>query len=190
MSHNLATYLFSSQEQLNLLLKQQPGTAYVKLYDREGRKIFAVDPKNPFCEVEMSRIAPWAFIMTDYFSGFGRQSATIWKDGVKSVYAEGEDEQEYMYHNYGAINTALKEMGVQKKGDDDEFDAIGLVKYRQCEDLFPNPACLDKEASLKNPSILDVFTKPVVRVDGKVILLDEDFDPVKPMEDPDKRREW
>jgi hypothetical protein len=70
-----------------------------------------------------------AWIETDYFGGFGEQSAILWKDGKKKRYRKRFG---------GNIDEALKELGVVCEGSD-EFDALGLGKHRL------NDAWLGKE---------------------------------------------
>lgn len=60
-------------------------------------------------------------IETDYFGGFGEQSAVIFDNGLKKP--------------VDSINDALKIMGVKKKSGMDEFDTIGLGNYRSNEDF-------------------------------------------------------
>ena len=71
-----------------------------------------------------------AEVRTDYFGGMGHQSATLKVNG-KVVYSES-DEFEF---GKTPINDVLKMMGVVKKQGMDEFDTIGLRKYRQNEDF-------------------------------------------------------
>jgi hypothetical protein len=68
---------------------------------------------------------PIAWIETDYFGGAGEQSAILWKDGKKRRFRD----------RYGGnIDAAMKELGVVCEGDQDEFDTLGLGKYRLNED--------------------------------------------------------
>jgi hypothetical protein len=67
---------------------------------------------------------PIAWIETDYFGGAGDQSAILWKDGKKKRY------RKRLGHN---IDDAAKELGVVCEGDFDEFDTLGLGRYRTNE---------------------------------------------------------
>lgn len=71
-----------------------------------------------------------AKIETDYFGGWGVQSAKLFVNN-KKVYDES-DEQDI---SLKPINTALKMMGVTAKSNMDEFDTIGLSKYRSNSDF-------------------------------------------------------
>lgn len=64
---------------------------------------------------------PIAWIETDYFGGFGEQSAILWKDGKKRRFRKRQG---------GNIDEAMKELGVVCEGDKDEFDTLGLCKHR------------------------------------------------------------
>jgi len=69
-------------------------------------------------------------ITTDYFGGSGHQTAKVFIDN-KKVY-DKSDEFEW---NEKPINTALKMMGIQRNPQMDEFDTIGLGRYRSNADF-------------------------------------------------------
>jgi hypothetical protein len=71
-----------------------------------------------------------AEIETDYFGGMGHQRATLKVNG-KVVYSESDE----FSWNKTPINDVLKMMGVVRKQGMDEFDTIGLRKYRKNEDF-------------------------------------------------------
>jgi hypothetical protein len=71
-----------------------------------------------------------AKINTDYFGGSGNQSAKLFINGELEY--EVDDEYDYSLR---PINTVLKKMGVVKKDGMDEFDTIGLGKYRNNDDF-------------------------------------------------------
>lgn len=70
-------------------------------------------------------IKRYAIINTDYFGGVGEQYAAVYEDG--KVIMKTEE---------GRINKALKLLGVKCTPGYDEFDSIGLGKYRSFDDLF------------------------------------------------------
>lgn len=72
----------------------------------------------------------YAIISTDYFGGVGDQWANVY------VNRDLADKSIIM------INQALAYLGVEKRDELDEFDTIGLSKYRS------NPDYLDKYADL------------------------------------------
>jgi HEAT repeat protein len=61
-----------------------------------------------------------ARVSADYFGGYGGQSATVWSDG--KVVAENVE-----------VNTALRFLGVVKTGGQDEWDCVGLGRFRRTE---------------------------------------------------------
>ena len=71
-----------------------------------------------------------ARIETDYFGGGGEQSAKLFINN-KKVY-DKSDAQDWSTR---PINDVLKMMGVNATNGNDEFDTIGLGKYRTNEDF-------------------------------------------------------
>jgi len=72
----------------------------------------------------------YALIETDYFGGKG--------DQVAAVYRKGKDEPLLATNRVtsGAINTALRSIGVVARVGADEFDTLGLGHYRDFEKYF------------------------------------------------------
>jgi hypothetical protein len=69
------------------------------------------------------------YVEADYWGGLGRQCAVAWKDGIEVMppsKAEGKA--------IGAINHALKLIGVQTQSGLDEFDTAGLSRHRNMKD--------------------------------------------------------
>lgn len=101
-----------------------------KLNTKElGEDIYAIlddiDPK------EFSKGRMVASINTDYFGGPGDQSAKLWKDG-KLIYENSTRVNEWDT----PINDALDKMGVTPKNGCDNFDTVGLGRYRKNEDFY------------------------------------------------------
>jgi hypothetical protein len=69
-----------------------------------------------------------AKIETDYFGGIGHQRANLFVNG-KKVY----DKSSEFDYSANPINDVLKQMGIQSNPGMDEFDTIGLGKYRTNE---------------------------------------------------------
>ncbi|HEV7689848.1 MAG TPA: hypothetical protein VGO52_03455 [Hyphomonadaceae bacterium] len=69
-----------------------------------------------------------AYVETEYFGGTGSQSAVAFVDG-RQVFAPARSKGAG-----GPINGALRAIGVQRMGSDDEFDTIGLGARRTMED--------------------------------------------------------
>lgn len=64
-----------------------------------------------------------AYVETNYFGGTGTQAGILYENGKPAAPKSGE----------GAINALLKELGVRREPDKDEFDMLGLGKYRRME---------------------------------------------------------
>ncbi len=71
-----------------------------------------------------------ALIGTDYFGGSGYQSAKLFINN-KKVY-DKSSEQDW---SINPINDVLKMMGINPTDGNDEFDTIGLGKYRTNQDF-------------------------------------------------------
>jgi len=71
-----------------------------------------------------------AKISTDYFGGFGSQTAKLFVDNK----IEYEGDNEFIY-GLSPINDVLKKMGIVREEGIDEFDTIGLGNYRTNEDF-------------------------------------------------------
>lgn len=71
------------------------------------------------------------YVSTDYFGGIGDQSSKLYFNGEK-VYDSHMDD----YDRYDQINILLREkMNVARKQGMDEFDTIGLGRYRSNKDF-------------------------------------------------------
>lgn len=73
---------------------------------------------------------PVAAVCTDYFGGMGEQDASFY---------DGETVHVFDADTPGAINTALKQLGVTRSDTEDEFDAIHLGKYRSTSEVLGEP---------------------------------------------------
>jgi hypothetical protein len=71
----------------------------------------------------LSNEYPIAYIQTEYFGGVGEQGAIAWHM-EKIVYPPS------IVWGIGPINMALKKLGVNQKDGLDEFDTLGLGKFR------------------------------------------------------------
>jgi hypothetical protein len=79
------------------------------------------DPENAARRAaRLSDAGPVAWVEAEYFGGVGEQHAVVWRHGV------GEE--------VGTINAALQALGVRRSGDHDEFDTLGLGRYRATAD--------------------------------------------------------
>lgn len=94
------------------------------------------------------------YLETDYFGGAGEQAAVVF-DAGRMI---GEPERGTL----GPINSALARLGVARSGTDDEFDTIGLGRYRSMDDFAPTDAPLPlptpREVTLVAPPEPAFFT--------------------------------
>jgi hypothetical protein len=93
---------------------------------------------------ECSDAGPIAHVFTDYFGGEGTQGATVWKAGTQQLQPD--------VNRLGAINAALRSVGVTAVAPMDEFDTIGLGGVRSNDDFEtstpkPTPAAPEKPGS-------------------------------------------
>ena len=72
-----------------------------------------------------------AYVETEYFGGTGEQSAMAFVDGREAVAPQRAR------GGGGAINQALRAIGVTRSVADDEFDTIGLGERRSMTDYEP-----------------------------------------------------
>jgi len=73
-----------------------------------------------------------AYVETEYFGGSGGQSATAFVDGREAMAPQRAR------GGGGAINQALRAIGVKRSVADDEFDTIGLGERRSMDDYGPD----------------------------------------------------
>lgn len=73
--------------------------------------------------VQLSATSTIAYVETEYFGGSGTQGATVYKEGL-CVFEPTTAQR-------GVISNALKLLGVvMAPGQADEFDTVGLGRYR------------------------------------------------------------
>lgn len=77
----------------------------------------------------------FAVIETDYFGGTGSQAAVVYRGEIE-VMAHDWTEVRPAKYSFGPINRALRMLGVIKAKGRDEFETVGLDKYRDFYDLF------------------------------------------------------
>ncbi len=71
---------------------------------------------------------PVAYIKADYFGGVGQQSAIMIDKENIILDVRAKDS------GYGAINLVLKEFGIIRKQNLDEWDTVGLLRHRHTDD--------------------------------------------------------
>jgi hypothetical protein len=149
MGHHIAAVLlrgpFDERRARWFDLRPIPLTAGITLFplaasycdhwaDRLGIAGFVSDRPLLNCRVVhhlIQAVAPeplFAVIETDYFGGKGDQAAAVYC-GCREVMAPGSG-------TVGPINEALRYLGVRASADTDEFDAVGLGRFRDLDDFF------------------------------------------------------
>jgi hypothetical protein len=74
---------------------------------------------------ELSIFCPLLYFQTDYFGGEGSQLAMVFDKGM-IIFGPAENIT-------GPINEGLRLLGARTEANDDEFDSIGLGKYRNTD---------------------------------------------------------
>ena len=124
--HSISVYLLRKEdirdEKISQVLDNKNSIKYTEL----NCGIVALTRINNLKEFGKNKTI--AKIETNYFGGGGEQSAKLFVNNQK-VYDES-DEQDWSLQ---PINHVLREMGVVKQSGMDEFDTIGLGKYRTNE---------------------------------------------------------
>ena len=75
---------------------------------------------------KLSALCPLLYFETEYFGGIGHQIAIIFKNGM-ITFGPAKNE-------IGPINEGLRLLGARRKASADEFDSIGLGRYRYTTD--------------------------------------------------------
>ncbi len=85
-----------------------------------------------------SRGSALAYVETDYFGGRGRQCAVLWRDGalVLKPAALASDEGRALPPALRPINAALRGLGITAAPGLDEFDTLGLARWRSNEAIL------------------------------------------------------
>jgi hypothetical protein len=73
---------------------------------------------------------PLAYVQTEYFGGPGEQAAMVWAAG-SVVFGPVKTSEEPLLE--GAVNRAVRYLGVERGAVRDEFDALGLGRHRSNE---------------------------------------------------------
>jgi len=106
------------------------GFAFMPLGDELYAEVYKHNPKPMLWLAKRLGMDSIAWVETDYFGGAGEQSAITWINGKKHRYRPQQGRP---------IDDAMNALGVVCEGDNDEFDTLGLGKYRT------NDAWLGKE---------------------------------------------
>ncbi|SCB56225.1 hypothetical protein GA0061105_10153 [Rhizobium aethiopicum] len=113
-------------QQIDRLTELQPGPSH------QGFKSLSAALAQAFATA--SENGQLAYIETAYFGGTGSQAAAAFAEGRMLFSAATPVAQEPVRPSH-PINTALRLLGVDATGHADEFDALGLHRFRRLEDL-------------------------------------------------------
>ena len=85
-----------------------------------------------------SRSGPLAYVEAEYFGGTGEQHAAVWDGGALAWGPLGIGFRQAIPPQGTAISQALRRIGVTANDKAcDEFEAVGLRRYRHLEDWLP-----------------------------------------------------
>jgi hypothetical protein len=73
---------------------------------------------------DVCRAGSLAYVEAEFFGGAGHQSAVVFQDGAVALGPLAARD---------AINQALRFLGVQPAGKQDEFDTVGLFRHRSTD---------------------------------------------------------
>ncbi|MGW3635632.1 hypothetical protein ACWD7F_36880 [Streptomyces sp. NPDC005122] len=82
---------------------------------------------------QWSSTGPLAYVEAEYFGGVGEQHAAVWADGSLALGPLDEPEKKRFSRTVSPISQALRRLGARKSLGEDEFEAVGLDRYRNNE---------------------------------------------------------
>lgn len=90
--------------------------------------------------IESSRCFPLAYFETEYHGGAGSQAAAAWAGGVvvAGPFLQADEDCGKGEPSEWPINRVLRHLGVVRSKREDEFDAVGLGRWRNNEDWIRN----------------------------------------------------
>jgi hypothetical protein len=92
---------------------EEPGWPF-SLLSREGAR----------CVQGVCAAGPFVYVEAEFFGGAGHQSAVGFRDGQIAFQPVAARD---------AINQALRFLGVERAGKQDEFDSVGLFRHRSTD---------------------------------------------------------
>ena len=105
---------------------------------------------NKWYDLGRQAQVPIVHVETDYFGGAGEQSAAYW---------DGKGAKTFKAKKSGAIDQALKLLGVQALDGCDEYDTLGLGNYRNNVDWAKSADTSEEEERLEALRVLDELRK-------------------------------
>jgi hypothetical protein len=86
---------------------------------------------------QLSAYGPIGYIEVEFFGGAGEQASVLWQN-QKTIFGPLLSEHSYDKEAAGAVNQLLQFLGVEKLDYYDEFEALGLSRFRNSEDWLTN----------------------------------------------------
>lgn len=87
--------------------------------------------------VSASRVGPVAYVEAEFAQGAGSQAAVVWADGLIVLGPLREDDAEHARRRVSLVdwpvNRALRRLEVPAETGADEFDTLGLGRYRDTD---------------------------------------------------------
>lgn len=83
-----------------------------------------------------SRGTALAYVETDYFGGQGRQNAVLWRDGTLVLQPAELPSGSSRSRSLWPINAVLRGLGVSAALGHDEFDTLGVGRWRSNEAII------------------------------------------------------
>ncbi|RKN33878.1 hypothetical protein [Micromonospora musae] len=86
---------------------------------------------------DWSSTGPVSYVEAEFFGGVGRQRAALWVNGELTVGPLSVEEGQPFAEAGSPISQVLRELGVDRAGYRDEFEAVGLTRRRDKADWLP-----------------------------------------------------
>lgn len=102
-----------------------------KYIDKPFEEFWKLSPELAWLGIQLSKQGAIAYVETDYFGGVGEQVAILWEYGSIALGP--------LKNDIGPINEVLRRMGVVNTKGHDEFEALGLYRYRNNVDWIEQP---------------------------------------------------
>ncbi|MEU7086986.1 hypothetical protein [Streptomyces achromogenes] len=77
---------------------------------------------------------PLTYVEAEHFGGVGEQRAVVWADGDLVLGPLDVPVKRWFSRSVGPVSQALRRLGARRGIDGDEFDAVGLDRYRWTDD--------------------------------------------------------
>ena len=121
-------------------LRQEAATIYPSQETESFAEFYDLTDSVAQLGAQMSQQTPVAYIETEYWGGDGTQAAIVWhqRKVILRPYTRQldwrQDRVTKLAVRRGPISIALNRMGVELDEELDEYDALGLGRFRSNED--------------------------------------------------------